>query len=47
MITISTTLQKQFKNKLDLIILGKIKTCNSIKIEHILYNENKINKINE
>jgi len=32
------------KNKTYLIILGKIETCNSTKIRHILCNENKIVK---
>jgi hypothetical protein len=43
MITLLATLQKYiiFKN---LIILGKIKTCNFIKFGHNLCNENKIVK---
>jgi len=43
MITLLATSQKYIKN-LYLIILGKIKTCNFIKIGHILCNENKIVK---
>jgi hypothetical protein len=43
MITLLATSQKYIKN-LYRIILGKIKTCNFIKIGHILCNENKIVK---
>jgi hypothetical protein len=42
-IAILATSQKESK-KLYLTILGKIKTCNSIKIGHILCIENKIVK---